>query len=143
MTPRTIDPLLPALALALGWAAPALGQPGRGAAFACAVRAVTDGDTLRCRDGTRVRLAGIDAPELPGHCRRGRACAPGDPYAARRELQRLVAGRTITCRATGMSYGRVTAWCRTLGGVDLSCAMVASGRAVRWARYWRGRQNMC
>src|SRR3546814_4753345 len=33
---------------------------------------VVDGDTLRC-GGTRIRLQGIDAPEMPGHCRRSEA----------------------------------------------------------------------
>lgn len=42
---------------------------------------VNDGDTIRC-NGERVRLLGIDAPELPGHCRSGRDCAPGDRYAS-------------------------------------------------------------
>ncbi|WOE76729.1 thermonuclease family protein [Alterisphingorhabdus coralli] len=39
-----------------------------------------DGDTLRC-DSRRVRLLGIDAAELPGHCHPNRQCAPGDPHA--------------------------------------------------------------
>jgi endonuclease YncB( thermonuclease family) len=46
---------------------------------------VTDGDTIRCGD-ERIRLLGIDAPELPGHCRSGRNCAPGDPYASTSSL---------------------------------------------------------
>ena len=46
-------------------------------------RTVNDGDTLRCQDGTRIRLSGIDAPELDGHCQPGRACVPGDPLASR------------------------------------------------------------
>ena len=29
----------------------------------CVVSRISDGDTLRCRDGARVRLIGIDAPE--------------------------------------------------------------------------------
>lgn len=105
--------------------------------FACAVAYVNDGDTLRCEDGTRVRLSGIDAPELPGHCRRGRHCAPGDPYAAKRQLEQLVSGQTIRCVADGRSYDRITAWCR-VGATDINCAMTASGLAVRWERYWRG-----
>ena len=36
----------------------------RGSSFSCAVASITDGDTLRCADGTRVRIAGIDAPEI-------------------------------------------------------------------------------
>lgn len=30
----------------------------------CTVAKVSDGDSIRCRDGARVRLIGIDAPEL-------------------------------------------------------------------------------
>jgi micrococcal nuclease len=30
----------------------------------CIVAGVSDGDSIRCRDGSRVRLIGIDAPEL-------------------------------------------------------------------------------
>ena len=103
----------------------------------CVVAYVNDGDTLRCQDGARIRLAGIDAAELPGHCRPGRHCAPGDPYAAKRALEQLVLGRTLRCLANGRSYDRITAWC-SAGKVDLSCAMVASGYAVRWDRYWEG-----
>ncbi len=102
--------------------------------FICAVRYVTDGDTFRCTDGTRVRLSAIDAPELPGSCRTGRACAPGDPFAAKAALQRLIGGRTVQCRPVGMSYGRVAAWC-SANGADLSCAMVRGGHAVRLDRH--------
>ena len=49
-----------------------------------------DGDTLRC-GSIRIRLLGIDAAELPGHCRIGRHCAPGDPFAQQAALRRLAA----------------------------------------------------
>lgn len=98
--------------------------------FSCVVRSVTDGDTFRCSNGTRVRLSSIDTPEMPGSCRQGRACAPGNPYAAKAALQRLIAGRTVQCQPVGTSYNRVAAWC-SVGGVDLSCAMVRGGYAVR------------
>src|SRR3954468_3766730 len=92
-------------------------------AFSCAVRYVHDGDTFRCTDGTRVRLSAIDTPEMPGACRPGRHCAPGDPYAAKVALEHLIGGRTVQCEAVGISYDRVAAWCR-VGSVDLSCAML-------------------
>ena len=37
---------------------------------------VVDGDTLKI-DGERIRLLGIEAPEIHG-CRQGRVCVPGD-----------------------------------------------------------------
>ena len=88
-----------------------------------------DGDTLDCA-GTRIRLVGIDTPEMPGHCRAGRACTPGDPFAAKAQLQRLAASG-VSCRISGEDvYGRALARCRSRAG-DLSCAMLASGHAVR------------
>lgn len=105
-------------------------------AFLCTVDYVTDGDTFRCTNGTRIRLSSIDTPELPGSCRPGRHCAPGDPYAAKAALQRLIGGRTVQCEPVGTSYNRVAAWC-SVGGVDLSCAMVRSGYAVRLPQFDR------
>ncbi|WP_262408400.1 hypothetical protein [Sphingomonas sp. JC676] len=50
------------------------------------------GDTLRC-GGERIRLLAIDAPEPPGHCRPGRAGAPGDPVAPSENLGAGLVGR--------------------------------------------------
>jgi endonuclease YncB( thermonuclease family) len=97
----------------------------------CSSPRIIDGDTFDCA-GLRIRLAGIDTPEMPGHCRKGRACTPGDPAAARDELIRLTRS-VVECRETNKDrYKRIVALCE-VGGVDLSCAMIASGHAV--ARY--------
>jgi endonuclease YncB( thermonuclease family) len=81
-----------------------------------------------------VRLIGIDAPEMPGHCRAGRVCTPGDGAAARDVLAQLIGPHErLHCRGEGRdAYGRLLARCRA-GGRDLSCAMIARGQAV--ARY--------
>jgi micrococcal nuclease len=105
-------------------------------AFLCFVAAVTDGDTFRCASGERVRLAGIDAPELHG-CRRGRQCTPGNGATSRYALQARALGKRAECRAVGASYGRVLAFCR-VAGQDLGCAQVRAGYAVR--RYSFGPQ---
>jgi len=106
-------------------------------AFRCEVTSVHDGDTMRCADGTRIRLQGIDANEMDGTCHH--SCAPGTAEEARQYLEVMALGRTATCVPTGRSYRRVTAWCRVdndLGPrTDLSCAQVASGHAVIWRRY--------
>lgn len=82
-----------------------------------------------------MRLYGIDAPEMPGACRPGRRCTPGDPYAARDHLRALTRGRKIRCEELDMdSYGRPVVRC-TADGQDISCAMVAAGHAVE--RYGR------
>lgn len=104
--------------------------------FACTVASVTDGDTFRCSNGTRIRLSSIDTPEMPGSCQPGRNCAPGNPYAAKAALARLIAGRTVQCEPVGKSYNRIAAWC-SVGGQDLSCAMVRSGHAIRLPKFDR------
>ncbi len=96
----------------------------------CVSPQVIDGDTLRC-GASRIRLSSIDAPELPGHCRPGRECTPGDPYASTGNLQSLVAGQSVQCRQTDTDYyGRAVARC-SVQGQDLSCAQVKGGFAVR------------
>jgi endonuclease YncB( thermonuclease family) len=87
-----------------------LGREEVGDSFTCSVIRVTDGDTLRCSDGTRVRLAGIDAPEI-SPCRSPRKCVPGDADASRRVLASLAADETLTCRHVGTSYSRTVAFC--------------------------------
>jgi endonuclease YncB( thermonuclease family) len=93
-----------------------------------------DGDTLRC-GAERVRLTGIDAPELPGHCQPWRRCVAGDSQASKAALARLIAGRFVSIERLGQDrYGRTLALAHA-GGVNLACAQLAAGRAVyveRW-----------
>ncbi len=98
------------------------------------VTSVHDGDTLRLADGTRIRLAGIDANEMDGSCHV--TCAARSAVDARDNLRRLALGKTVRVETTGKSYNRVTGWV-SVGGRDLSCAQVRGGYAVRWARYDR------
>lgn len=98
--------------------------------FSCASVSVTDGDTFRC-GSTRVRMYGIDAPELEGHCRPGRRCVSGDPHASTRNLERLIAGRQVMCKSIDVDrYGRTVGRCFA-GDVDLSCGQIEGGFAVR------------
>ena len=89
-----------------------------------------DGDTLRCGP-VRIRLLGIDAAELPGHCRQGRDCAPGDPYAQWNQLAALVTG-TLTIRPVKFdNYGRQVALVTNAFGFNLSCAMLGVGATYK------------
>ena len=92
-----------------------------------------DGDSLEIR-GTRVRLFGIDAPELDQQCTRGEK-----PWAcgaeAADQLSKLVTGRTVSCAPAGLDqYERVLARCSVLG-TDVNLAMVQAGYAIAFRRY--------
>ena len=106
------------------------------AGFACAQPTHHDGDAIHCAgNGRSMRMYGIDAPEMPGACRPGRRCTPGDPYASRDYLAGLTDGRRVACiQMDTDAYGRRVVRC-TADGADLSCAMVAAGMAVE--RYGR------
>lgn len=89
---------------------------------------VTDGDTIRC-GSERIRLLGIDAPELPGHCRTGRVCVPGDPYASTQSLEAAMVGELRIERVGEDRYGRTLATLRGAKG-DLSCWQLARKQAA-------------
>jgi len=102
----------------------------QGETFTCRGPQITDGDTFRC-GARRVRLAGIDAPEMPGHCQPGRDCVPGDPNASKANLARLAGYGPLECRQVDMDrYGRTVARC-SKDGADLSCAQLEAGQAIR------------
>lgn len=105
-------------------------QPPATPAIRCTAPRVIDGDTFDCA-GTRIRLAGIDAPEMPGHCAAGRKCTAGDPHAARDYLSTLTRTAVSCASIETDKYGRTIARCAVNGGNDLSCAMLDAGHAVR------------
>lgn len=93
-----------------------------------------DGDTLVVA-GQRIRLHGIDAPELAQDCEdasgRGWACGR---WAAKR-LAALAASGPVACEPRGRDdYGRVLATCRN-GAGDLGAALVAEGGAFAYRSY--------
>jgi endonuclease YncB( thermonuclease family) len=93
---------------------------------------VTDGDTIRIGE-TRIRLKGVDAPEMEQRCSRsGRSYACGE--TARQALIGLVSGETVRCRASGRDrYKRVLARC-TVDGRDIGAQLVEAGWAVSYGR---------
>lgn len=100
-------------------------------AIICQAPRVIDGDSIRCENiGKQVRLAGIDAPEMPGKCRPGRKCAPGNGQVAKRMLERILAKGLVYITPAGRDrYGRIIARVK-IGRIDASCEMVKRGQAV-------------
>ncbi len=96
-------------------------------AIACAITPI-DGDNVRC-GRENIRVLGIDAPEMPGHCRRGRVCAPGDPYRSRERLREAITGPASIERVGRDRYGRTLAVV-TVNGVNLSCHQLAGDAAM-------------
>lgn len=100
-------------------------------AFGAAI--VHDGDTLTV-GGERMRLSGLDAPELMQECARG-----GVPYACGREarnaLSRLVASGDLSCSGRGIDrYERLLVTCSAQGR-SVNRALVEEGWAVATDAY--------
>ena len=100
---------------------------------------VTDGDTIRCGD-ERIRLLGIDAPELKGHCREGRKCAPGDGIASKQSLASALVGKLRIERIDTDHYGRTIALVSGAKG-DLSCWQLEQHQAI-YRRDWDNRRRL-
>jgi endonuclease YncB( thermonuclease family) len=90
---------------------------------------VIDGDTIQIKK-VRIRLAGIDAPELDHWWGK----------KAKWELVALCKGQTITARIEpDISYDRAVATCFLPDGRDLSAEMVKKGLALDWPKFSDGK----
>lgn len=95
---------------------------------------VTDGDTIRVA-GERIRLFGIDAPELDQIC----ANATGAPWFAGRDaaawLRAYLGTRKVACHWDERDrFGRAIATCR-LHGRSVNAALVREGWAIAYRKY--------
>lgn len=134
-----------AVVAASAWLAPA------DLPFTCTAESIYDGDgPIHCREldaegrHIRIRLSGIAAREMDGTCQPGHPCPAASAEAARDSLRRLAMGQQLTCRFVGRSYDRVVAWCSRPDGIDLSCAQIRAGVALRWPRHDpEGRLSRC
>lgn len=107
--------------------------PASAESIDCRVIGIADGDTFSCltgkRDQVRVRLAGIDAPEL------------GQPYGrrARQILSDLVFGKDVTLIVQDRDrYGRTVALVK-VADVDVNAALVRTGAAWAYRAYLKDR----
>lgn len=124
----SIAPVILAIAAAL------IAAPSFAAPLPRAPVHVVDGDTLRMGD-LRLRLHGIDAPELNQTC----ATPAGDSWPCGRwaseTLANMVQGRRLDCQDLGPDrYGRRVARC-LLDGRDIAAQMVSQGAALAYRRY--------
>ncbi|MEN5140106.1 thermonuclease family protein [Pseudomonas juntendi] len=128
-------PLVGAFFVAAVWQLPALAfcpLPDRPQQVM--VRAVVDGDTLRLVDGRRVRLIGINAPEI------GRKGRTSEPYAeaAKRRLQALVKGSDgrvglVPGVESKDKYGRTLAHVYGPNGDNLEAQLLREGLGLHVA----------
>ena len=93
---------------------------------------VSDGDSLRSGD-LRIRLFGIDAPELKQQCADQNGTLWGCGAAAQRQLNNLISiNRDLQCNLRDVDrYGRLVMQCFS-GATDIGAAMVRSGHALAY-----------
>ena len=103
----------------------------------CPVLSVHDGDTIRC-GAERVRIADIDAPELPDSpkCRDYRARYAWYDFRkgalSRDALRHFLAKGHVTIQRQGIDrYGRTLALVR-VNGMDAGEWLISQGLARRW-----------
>ena len=95
----------------------------------------SDGDSFRLGDD-RIRLLGLDAPELAQDCTADSGQAWPCGRAARARMAELLAAGPADCRPEEVDqYGRLLATC-SINGRDIGATMVAEGLAVSSGRYW-------
>ena len=96
---------------------------------------VTDGDTIRI-NSERIRLHGIDAPELQQQC----GTEAGELYQCGRSaaeiLQETIGNLPVDCQIVERDrYNRIVGVCFNALGMNLQSLLVESGWAVVYRRY--------
>lgn len=126
--------ILPALLAGLLCSAP----PSLSTDLVGYVERVHDGDTFTL-NGNKIRLWGVDAPELAQQCTRGKREKVACGTVARDALRTMVRGEKVVCTQVERDrYKRIVATCQ-VGGRDVGELMVRSGNALKYQRYSGGR----
>ena len=110
-------------------------EPDGRARFTARV-SVVDGDTL-ATGGDRLRIFGIDAPEMAQSCERGGAAYACGARA--REAMGAILGRgVVSCEQRDTDrYGRRVVRCHNAAGADIGAELVRQGWAVAFRQYSR------
>jgi len=94
---------------------------------------VIDGDTVEIA-AQRIRLHGIDAPEMRQYCRKANGTWPCGAEATK-ALRSMIQDVEVACEERDRDrYGRIVAVCFARGE-DLNAAMVRRGWALAYRRY--------
>lgn len=95
---------------------------------------VSDDDTVTV-SGARIRLHGIDAPEIDQVCLSGTGKTYACGIAARDALIQLIGRKPLTCTGSEIDvYERRLMTC-FVDGVDINAVMVSRGWALAFGRY--------
>lgn len=105
---------------------------------ACAPQQVVviDGDTLIVR-GEKIRLLGINAPELKGKCREENVRA----LRARSRLMKLLEAAQVDIDRNGFDRYRRTLASVSVAGTDLGHVLMREGLARKWVQHYSGQQE--
>ncbi|VAW20647.1 hypothetical protein MNBD_ALPHA12-785 [hydrothermal vent metagenome] len=95
---------------------------------------VVDGDTIRLK-GQRIRILGIDAPEMKQTCKTSQGAIWACGQKSRQYLLSMLASKNLVCESRARDiYARLLARCM-LDGVDIGATMVRSGMAISYYDY--------
>ena len=95
---------------------------------------VVDGDTIHIGK-TKIRLHGIDAPEMKQTCRTRKGEEQMCGQLAKQALERLVKGQEVTCEGDKRDrYKRLIAVCY-VGSLNINEQMVVDGWALAYRKY--------
>lgn len=127
--------LLPALLLARSGALRG-GKRGGNRTSHERVEFVIDGDTLKLEGGERVRMLGIDAPEMrEGKPGRSGPFPEAGAVAATARLRALIEGRTVKVVRKGHDhYDRTLAKIYLPDGTDVGRLLIREGLARKYSR---------
>ena len=96
---------------------------------------VVDGDGIEIA-GIKIRLFGIDAPEVDQYCTRSDGARWRCGQYATVALDRLAAGKPVSCAVRSTDhYGRPVATCTMSDGKDLAAEQAREGWAFAYRRY--------
>jgi endonuclease YncB( thermonuclease family) len=95
---------------------------------------VVDGDTIWIGD-IKIRLHGIDAPEMKQDCQDASGKTRKAGLEAKDFLVNLIGDQPVSCSGSGKDrYGRLIGEC-DVNGLDINGELVKSGHAMAYRKY--------